>query len=409
MRGNMPGRLALGVLVVLLLAACQPLGLKLDIKKAATLDPKWELQQKIPAYVSSSGDSFGCAVAVSESAAADYVIVGNEMYTGWTGSAYVYRRDRSAGSDPWKYQKTLSILAPVPLASSSYGYSVDVNGSQAVVGADFDTGNQGAIFIYEYEAGDWAQKGKFPGASAVDRLGYSVAITADTVVAGAPFNTLAGTGAGRVDIFTKSGGTWSSGGSVFANDAKASSSFGKAVDIDGNLMIVGSPDFDVTTSGNQGKVYIFQKSASWSVQAIAQPSLSISNGYGQTVSIRGSDAFAGTPTTPAFVEVYSNPSGSWTNAAVTAKGSGFGTSVAVGSEYAVVGAPQESGNSGLAYIYRKTGSVWSPYGPPLPLSSVPANSFFGCAVAISDNYCVIGAKGNGAPGSGAVYIYTLIK
>lgn len=393
---------------ILLLTTCTPIPLKLEIERIATLDPKWEFLQKIPAYESSTGDSFGCAVSVSESAAADYIIVGNEKYSTFGGRAYVYKLDRSATKDPWKYQDT---LAP-DTTGSSFGFSVDISGSQAVVGAYADASagsTRGAVYIFEFESPNWTQKKKYTGAATGDRLGYSVALTTNTVVAGAPYFDSLYLNAGRVETFTRDATTWSVGPTILANDGDTSGSqFGSAVDIDATSLIVGSPAYTGAFS-SEGKVYIFVKSVAWDPQSVPNLNLVLDNNYGQSVSIRGGNALAGTPTTSPIVGTYSNPSGSWKSSTLTAPGLGFGTSVGVASEYAVVGAPLENGNRGLAYMYRLSGSTWSQYGTTLSDSNAPADENFGCAVAISENYCVIGAKGSSAAGDGAVYVYKLIK
>ena len=135
--------------------------------------------------------------------------------------------------------------------------------------------------------------------------------------------------------------------------------------------------------------------------------MAINNHYGQSVAIYGSNALSGAPYVSAFIETYYNNGGSWVNAQLTGASLGYGTSVAVATDWAVVGSPQENGNRGTVYIYRRNGSSWAQYKNAIQDPNDQADDLFGCAVALSANYCIIGAKGQGASGEGAVYVYKL--
>ena len=121
-------------------------------------------------------------------------------------------------------------------------------------------------------------------------------------------------------------------------------------------------------------------------------------------------SFSAQPTLPLYltpIQTYSNP-----NAYGTSDSDSFGSSVATDGNYAIVGAPYEGDAggyySGKAYIFdATTGSLLhtlhnpNAYGPS-------ATDQFGFSVAISGNYAVVGAYGEGDAGgyySGKAYIF----
>ncbi|WP_019990050.1 FG-GAP repeat protein [Rudanella lutea] len=90
---------------------------------------------------------------------------------------------------------------------------------------------------------------------------------------------------------------------------------------------------------------------------------------------------------------------------------GFGTSVAISGDYAIVGAPNSPVSSnltqGAAYIFIRSGNSWTQQAK-LTASDGAASDQFGYSVAISGDYAVVGAN-NDAIGSnngqGSAYIF----
>jgi hypothetical protein len=67
------------------------------------------------------------------------------------------------------------------------GDSVAVDGDTAVVGAPFDVGTRGAVYVFTRTGDSWTQTAKLTASdgAAEDGLGDSVAIDGDTIVVGA--------------------------------------------------------------------------------------------------------------------------------------------------------------------------------------------------------------------------------
>ncbi len=87
----------------------------------------------------------------------------------------------------------------------------------------------------------------------------------------------------------------------------------------------------------------------------------------------------------------------------------LGATVALSSDgnTALVGAPRDNTFQGAAFVFTRTGSVWSQQGPPLKGSEGLVNPFFGSAVALSadGNTALIGGSGDNN-GKGAAWVFT---
>ena len=87
-----------------------------------------------------------------------------------------------------------------------------------------------------------------------------------------------------------------------------------------------------------------------------------------------------------------------------AENDSFGYSVSIHGDYAVVGAPYDDDNggySGSAYIFYRDGGSWIEQ-EKLLASNGAFSDYFGCSVAIEEDYVYIGAS---CHGPGAVYIF----
>jgi trimeric autotransporter adhesin len=103
-------------------------------------------------------------------------------------------------------------------------------------------------------------------------------------------------------------------------------------------------------------------------------------------------------------------------------GEHFGSSAALSGDTMVVGAPNEAGDSGAVYIFRRSSGAWG-LEMSLKASNAESGDFFGSSVALSGDTLVVGAFGeaskargingdqsdNSAEGSGAVYVFRWVN
>ena len=166
----------------------------------------WGEVKKLTASGAQAGDSFGVSVAVNSGTT---VIGAWQADTGssLSGAAYVFERD-NGGIDNWGEVKKLT--APDAEAGHSFGIAVSVNSNIAIVGAfgnDAATTNwSGAAYVFQRDQGgadNWGDFVKLTASDAHsgDALGISVAISADTVVAGAYTEDTGGIDAGAAYVF----------------------------------------------------------------------------------------------------------------------------------------------------------------------------------------------------------------
>lgn len=105
-------------------------------------------------------------------------------------------------------------------------------------------------------------------ANPLDRLGASVAIDNDVIVAGAPYDdngTEGGTAtdSGAAFVFVRKGGQWVQQARLKPNIARTEEYFGSSVAIVGDLIVVGAPGNDPTaqpmSARSSGAVYLFEQ------------------------------------------------------------------------------------------------------------------------------------------------------
>ncbi|MCK4653588.1 MAG: FG-GAP repeat protein [Candidatus Cloacimonetes bacterium] len=81
----------------------------------------------------------------------------------------------------------------------------------------------------------------------------------------------------------------------------------------------------------------------------------------------------------------------------------FGNDVDISGDYAVVGSFYNADSTGAAYIYHRNGTLWEEQ-IKLTASDGSIGDFFGCAVSISGDFVVVGARGDDEE-LGAAYVF----
>jgi hypothetical protein len=185
-----PSRLA----SVLILAGCALcLGLRAPVNHARTgapANPLFTQETKLTASNGAAFHNFGKSVAISGAT----VVVGSSGGgpNGNQGAAYVFVRNGTS----W-YQQAI-LTASDGADGAGFGASVAIDGNTAVVGAPGalgPNGNQGAAYVFARNGTTWTQQQKLTVSDGIsdgfdDYFGGSVAVSGDTVVAGASQVTL---------------------------------------------------------------------------------------------------------------------------------------------------------------------------------------------------------------------------
>lgn len=397
-----------------------------DARYPITIDPLVQMAYW-KASNTDSYDSFGSVLAVS----GDTVVVGarteqsnatgvnpgaaaeaNNFGSG-SGAAYVFVRSGSV----WSQQAY--IKASNTGLGDHFGWSVAISGDVIVVGApaeasrakgvnsgpaaEADDGRvaSGAAYIFVRSGSVWSQQAylKASNTGYFDAFGTSVAVDGNTVVVGAVREDSSATGvnpgaaaeadnstvaAGAVYVFERTGSVWSQDAYIKASNSDSLDTFGSAVAIEGDTLLVGAALEDSSASGvnpgaaaeadnsanGAGAVYVFARSGS---------------GWSQEAYVKASNTDSG--------DVFDF----------------FGGSLALSGDTMVVGAQQEdsgatgvnpgpegeadnnSSTSGAVYVYVRSGSGWSQQAY-LKASNTGENDYFGYSVAVSGDALVVGAR-----------------
>jgi hypothetical protein len=383
---------------------------------------------KLLAYDAAAGDQFGFrAVAIS----GDYVIVGaygNDDMGSSSGSAYIFRR---TGTNEW--DGGTKIVASDAYAADYFGIGVAIDGDYAVVGAygNDDRGSiSGSAYIFRRtgtNTWDAGTKILASDGAASDQFGRSVGISGDYVIVGAFGNDDGGSASGSAYIFRRTGtNEWDGGTKIVASDATAGDGFAFRVDISGDYAIAGAADNDDGFTAS-GSAYIFHRTGTntWDAGTkILASDAYASDYFGWSVAIGGDYAVVGaygnddgasaTGSAYIFRRTGTNTwdAGTKILAPDAAQSDQFGRSVAIDGNTAVVGAYQNDDagtSSGSAYIFRRTGTNTWDAGRKIVATDAAAGDNFGDAVAISGNTAIVGAYQNDDAGtsSGSAYIFTI--
>ncbi|BCS34400.1 hypothetical protein TBR22_A36300 [Luteitalea sp. TBR-22] len=285
-------------------------------------------------------------------------------------------------------------------------------------------------------------------------FGRSVAISGDTVVIGAVGDDSAATGvngaqlddraqeSGAAYVFVRTGATWTQQAYLKASNTQAGDSFGSAVAIDGDTIVIGAHAEDsaaTRVNGDQtsnsvadaGAAYVFVRTGTtWRQQAYLKGSYTNSwSNFGAAVSISGETIVVGASGgrgshglwNGGVAHVFLRSGMTWSHQAQLMASNAqehayFGNAVSVHADTLVVGAYSEAGSatgvngdqwaqdlskmeSGAAYVFVREGAVWTQQAY-LKASNTGAGDAFGGAVANWGDTVVVGAPQEGSSADG---------
>ncbi|MDP3090782.1 MAG: cadherin-like beta sandwich domain-containing protein [Nitrospira sp.] len=296
---------------------------------------------------------------------------------------------------------------------------------------------------------------KASNTGADDQFGYSIALSGDTLVVGAPKESSAvvGTGdgdqldnslpqSGAVYVFARTNGVWRQQAYLKASNTGAGDLFGWSVVLSGDTLAVGAiGESSAATgiNGNQadngafysGAVYVFTRvNSEWSQQAYLKASnTGASDFFGYSVALSGETLAIGaikessnatgvngnqsdnTALESGAVYVFTRAGGVWSQQAyVKASNPGlsdqFGYSVALSGDMLAVGAIHErsaamgingdqtdnsASASGAVYVFTRTGAIWAQEAY-LKASNTNVGDQFGYSVGLSGDTLAVGAS-----------------
>ncbi len=277
-------------------------------------------------------------------------------------------------------------------AGNTFGFSVDIDGDYAVIGAPGENERTGSAHIYKKDVdGNWNYHQKieaYLGKHSDEYFGYIVAIQGDYIFVSAPTDRLNEVDfenpAGSVMIYKKDANNlWTGVQRLHSSDIRRGDYFGSDIAVDGDFLVVGAyhQDYDANNANvetSAGAAYVFQKDINgvWNeIQKITPTHRDYSDNVGSSVSISGD-----------YIVLASENDTDVNNANVL------------------------NGN-GSAFIFKKDiNNVWNQVQKLKPTNGI-SSSFFGFGdVSISGNFISVGAKnldllGNNTWYYGHVYLF----
>jgi hypothetical protein len=308
-------------------------------------------------------------------------------------------------------------------AQQGYAVAVSANGHTAIVGGPNDTAI-GTAWVFTRSSGAWSQQSKLVGSGVVggaSRQGQSVGLSADgnTAIVGGWAD--AG-GVGAAWVFTRSGGVWSQQGAKLVGTGavgNAQQGISVALSGDGNTAIVGG----YGDNSNTGAAWVYTRSGGvWTQQGTKLVGTggvgTIFQGFSVALSDDGNTAIMGGYSDNSLVGaawVFTRSGGAWTQqgnklvgtGAAGAANQGYSVALSGDGNTAVVGGYTDNSNAGAAWVFARSGGVWTQQGSKLVGTGAVGNAQQGRSVGLSGggNTAIVGGNADNS-NAGAAWVFT---
>lgn len=215
----------------------------------------WVFQQKLTASDADQGDGFGGSISLQ----GDRVVIGaprDNAPAGDSGSAYVFEYDGIA------WQERQKLTPNVVSASDIFGRYIDLDGDRVMItayGDDEHDTDAGAVYVFDFNGSSWQQTTKLTASDGVagDGFGFSVSLDGDQAMVGAMLSDQAGTSSGKAYVFEFNGSAWTEVQTLTASDGTAQALFGASIDLSGNRAVIGANRDNGNTTAS-GSAYVFE-------------------------------------------------------------------------------------------------------------------------------------------------------
>jgi hypothetical protein len=305
------------------------------------------------------------------------------------GAVYVYAK---GGDGTWT--RTQKLVASDGQAFDTFGHSIVFEGNTAFIGAYGalvnDNFSQGAVYVFTLDNGTWTETQKLTAddGQMFDNFGYSLGLDGTTALIGADGATVGDNGfQGAVYVFNLSGGTWTQGQKLVASDGAIGDIFGYSIAFDGTTAMVGA----YGASQYQGAVYVFGASGGTFTesQKLVADDGAPNAYFGYATALSGSTFIAGAwGASPGGNDmqgeayVFTESGGTWTQTQTLLADDGasdtqpkFGHAVALQGTTALIGADGADSATGAVYAFDGTGGTWVQTQKFYASDAAPADQF----------------------------------
>ena len=253
-------------------------------------------------------------------------------------------------------------------------------------------------------------------------LGCSVATRDNVAVVGAAGANSVTNNTGAAYIYERNyGGTtnWGQVKKIIASDANLGDSFGRVVDVAGNVVLIGAPNASPVLE-REGAAYIFERNVggtnNWGqIKRLVANDANASDNFGGFVAVAGDVIAVGADEAVYIFERNTGGTDNWgqvkkLTASDADVGDYFGCSVDVESDVIVVGAPYKDStenNAGAAYIFERNAGGTNNWGQVKEIvsSDTESSDAFATSVSVAGDVIAVGAIGGGYWDLGKAYIF----
>lgn len=301
-----------------------------------------------------------------------------------------------------------------------FSAAVALDGATAFVGVPTgmspETPDTGSVAVFTRRGGTWTLQSTLtpdegtPGGD----FGTAIAVDGTTVLVGAPLPSEPnGSYTGSATVFTRNGGTWRRDAALTSGELSGVDQFGTAVAVDGDTAVVGAPDNTTENGFKTGSVSVFTRTdGTWTKEATLLPESDGIDQFGRAAALQSDVAVVGARRAgrqgldeSGVVFVYRRTGGIWTKEVGLTPGldnrdDSFGTTLAIDGETLLVGAPTEhtaqGPNAGAVYVFTHSNRGWRRQ-TSLHNGNTAADHQFGTAVAIDGDTALVGTEFGDGP------------
>lgn len=371
----------------------------------------WQKIQKLTASDGSVGDFFGFSISLAE----DRALIGSfqdDDNGGFSGSAYIFDYDGNIWSQSQK------LIASNGSSFDDFGYSVSLSGNRALIGAPNAFNGDGMAYIFDFDGSEWSQT-QFLYASGFPNFvnfGSAVSLFEGRALIGSRLDNENGNQSGASYVFDFDGKNWLETQKIITDDGSSGDLFGVTVSLSGNRALIGSTGDD-DNAAQSGSAYVFDlnKDGWQQKQKLTGDVGAAFDEFGYSVSLFENRALIGAyldddlvqNTGAAYIfELHGNQWILGQKLTTNDVSRYLGRSVSLYEDRALIGA-FDIYDQGFAYVFDFNGSTWE-QSQKLAAEDGAINDRFGASVSLFNNRALIGAyydSNENGVAAGSAYVF----
>ncbi len=337
------------------------------------------------------------------------------------GAVYVFE----CAGQAWNLLQ--EIEAPTPAPNMDFGHPVGGLDDTLVIGAGGDSSTTGAAYVLGLTTLGWkhVQRVVASDGKSGDSFGSACAIQGNRLVLGAPGYAFGScVAAGKAYIFEHTASGWQETAWLRPDSVVCGAYFSATIGIDGNTIVIGSPNLDQCVVPDSGTAYVFEPSSSgWVLTAqLCAPDAATGDGFARSLSLSADTIAVGAPWTGpnliGKVYIFERGETGWEYVQTLfnpLQGNGhtsFGDWLQLHGNRLLIGAPAtkiQNIRKGAAWVFERTSSGWEPT-ELLSADDGVYGDAFGIRLAFEGSIAAIGAAGHDTGGfeyAGAAYVFEI--